>query len=774
MPSNNKFTMAYSSTPTNKYVIGMDSGVIATSTDGNTWTSRTSNMSSRISGIAWGAGVYVAGGYGAHIRYSTDGITWSTSSTNYTATSRSIVGMGYGPEGFFAPVIDNASNPTYYFQSTDGITWTSTRGNDYYYTASYSAWHNNRETRVSGYYGNNYYFATPTYGGFFRELTDSLQQTSSPNYTTNAWYTTSPMRYDSNAPIGVTYFPNMSAGSRYIMWGQINYAQTGNATTNDTYNGQYMQSSTWNNPSTAVKILFSPSNDIPTVRDMAYSAQAGYAIAVGDFGRIAKATTNTSWTQVTTSQFDFDDIHCVTYGDGIWLAGGDNGKMSRSTDGTTWSTVTSGFGTSTIWALSHNASVFIAGGGGGYLATSTDGITWTSRTSNMGGKDIYVMTPSVYLAEEFVPEVWMIAGQDSAAAVSTDGITWTTRTVTPPTIVEIQDVVKTSTNYVGLVGYTKSLGSAGVWYPIRSTDGLTWTVPTVRATTTSYWQPTDSSYGADGLSRVIWTTGGNLFAVDTGGNGSSRSVGQGQYSRYSTDGVTWDVVEIAPLANVTRAQRAQMVSSQYIAWATVGGGAALIARSPSSAVSWSTVANPFSTSVNPWYWAAGNGFYLVSGGVVGKLYKTTNFSSYSLILFGGTSNTVMAYDSTNSRWVLVGSDGKSFYASSTGVTWTQGQNITGISTVNKIEPDGTTGNFFVTGNTTYAYGNPLTGWSVSSIPVANTFQSYWTVYDSNTELITTKSKPTSIQYGTLVSGSSTSGTISPAYLSLYATNLVNL
>ena len=667
MSSNNKYTMAYSSTPTNKYVIGMESGVIVTSTDGNTWTSRTSNMNTRITGIAYGAGVYVAGGFGGHLRYSTDGVTWATSATSYVSTSRSIVGVGYGPEGFLAAVSDNNStNPTLYFESTNGITWTSTREYDYYYNASYSAWHSNRETRVSGYYGNNYYFMTPL-NGFNRNLTDSLLQTSTTNFSTNCWYTTSPVRSDSNGPIGITYFPNDPNGENYILWGQTHY-NGGNGQT--AYNAQRMASSTFNRTDQGIQMIYGPNGDMPTVREVAWSNQAGYAIAVGDFGRIAKATTSSSWTQVTTSGFDFDDIHALTYGDGIWLAGGDNGKMSRSTDGTTWSTVTSGFGTSTIWALSHNASVFIAGGGGGYLATSTDGITWTSRTSNMGGKDIYVMTPSAYLTD-FVPDVWMIAGQDSAAAVSTDGITWTTRNVTPPSIVEIQDAVQTDTNYVGLVGYTKSITAGGVWYPIRSTDGLTWTVPTIRATTTSYWQPRDSTYNADGLSEIIWTTGGNLFAVDTGGNGSSRSTGQGQYSRYSTDGVTWDVIEIAPLTGVTRAQRAQMVSSQYIAWATVGGGNALIARSPSNAQSWSTVANPFPSSVNPWYWGAGNGFYLVSGGVVGKLYKTTNFSSYSLILFGGTSNSVMAYDSTKSRWVLVGSDGKSFYASSTGVTWTQ-------------------------------------------------------------------------------------------------------
>ena len=775
MPGGLKRTMAYSSTPTNKYIIGHDDGTISTSTDGNTWTSRTSNMSTRITGIAWGDGKYVAGASGGNIRYSTDGITWATTSTNFTLSTRWILGMGYTSEGFFAPVVGTGNPSPRYFRSNDGITWTSVSEWDSYYTSGFPVHAGNRETRVYGYRTNDYHFSTPYYGYSTRPSFDShLAMTTNANYTTNSWFTTSPYRLDSNAPIGVTFFPNETAGARNLMWGQINYGQNSNPTTGNTANGQMELSSSFNNPSSSVRILVSPETDTPTVRELIWSDQARYAVAVGDYGRIAYATAPTNWQQVTTSQFGRDDIHCLTYGDGVWLAGGDNGKMSRSTDGITWATVTSGFGTSSVNVLSHNASVFIAGGGGGYLATSTDGITWTSRTSNMGGKDINVITPSIYITD-IVPDRWFIGGNDGAAAVSTDGITWTTKYVKIPTVYEVQDIVQTTgTNYVGLVGYNNSVVRRGLWYPIRSTDGLTWTVPTYRATTTSGWTPEDSSNNSNGMTELVWATGGNLFAVDTGGNGSSRNTTDGARSRYSTDGINWQFIDITPLANVTRAQRVQMVSSQYIAWATVGGGPALIARSSNAATSWSTVASPFSSSVNPWYWGAGNGFYLVSGGVSGKLYKTTNFSTYSLILFGGTSNVVMDYDSTNLRWVLVGSDGRSFYASSTGVTWTQGANIPGISTVNRIEPDGTTGNFFVHGTNTYAYGNPINGWTVSTVPRQNDISYNWFHYNSTSDIVTTKIRPDAIQYGTLVSGSSATGTISPAYLSLYATNLTNL
>jgi hypothetical protein len=58
---------------------GATAGVIRTSTDAITWTTRTSNFgASTVNTIAYGNNLWVAGGYNGTIRTSTDAITWMT------------------------------------------------------------------------------------------------------------------------------------------------------------------------------------------------------------------------------------------------------------------------------------------------------------------------------------------------------------------------------------------------------------------------------------------------------------------------------------------------------------------------------------------------------------------------------------------------------------------------------------------------------------------------------------------------------------------------
>lgn len=140
--------VAYSSTATEKYlVVGSttgQAGYIRSSTDLNTWTTRTfaSGMGS-VNTVTYGSGVYVAGGYGAigstgFLQTSTDGITWTARTSGITSAganttyyinnivyasdqTNKFVYLGYRNSG--APSYLN----TYYFgTSTDGITWSTT------------------------------------------------------------------------------------------------------------------------------------------------------------------------------------------------------------------------------------------------------------------------------------------------------------------------------------------------------------------------------------------------------------------------------------------------------------------------------------------------------------------------------------------------------------------------------------------------------------------------------------------------------------------------
>lgn len=97
------------------FVKGYSGGTISTSTDGITWTARTSGTTSQISALTYGNGLYVAAGAGGMLRTSTDGITWDTRTSS---TTLAISALTYGNGVYVYGGTGGIST------STDGITWT--------------------------------------------------------------------------------------------------------------------------------------------------------------------------------------------------------------------------------------------------------------------------------------------------------------------------------------------------------------------------------------------------------------------------------------------------------------------------------------------------------------------------------------------------------------------------------------------------------------------------------------------------------------------------
>jgi hypothetical protein len=95
-----------------------ENGVIITSPDGITWTTRTSGTSIHLYGVAYGNGMFVAVGglAGGGIITSPDGITWTTRAAGTSKTPQNIV---YG-NGMFVTVGGDGNILT----SPNGITWT--------------------------------------------------------------------------------------------------------------------------------------------------------------------------------------------------------------------------------------------------------------------------------------------------------------------------------------------------------------------------------------------------------------------------------------------------------------------------------------------------------------------------------------------------------------------------------------------------------------------------------------------------------------------------
>jgi hypothetical protein len=116
-------TIAYNGS--NLYVAAGDAGYLYTSSNGTTWTSRTSNFGAQsIYKVAYGNGLWVAVGGGGVLTTSTDGITWTARTSNMTA-AHNIWDVVYANSIWVAVGAGGGTTDTGgIVYSTDGITWT--------------------------------------------------------------------------------------------------------------------------------------------------------------------------------------------------------------------------------------------------------------------------------------------------------------------------------------------------------------------------------------------------------------------------------------------------------------------------------------------------------------------------------------------------------------------------------------------------------------------------------------------------------------------------
>jgi len=98
------------------YLAGNASGKIATSTDGLTWTTRNSLLTSTVNAAAYGNSQYLLVGDNGYMRASTDAVTW-VSRTSYGSDQKAVA---FG-NGVFCSGGAGGTMAT----STDGVTWTS-------------------------------------------------------------------------------------------------------------------------------------------------------------------------------------------------------------------------------------------------------------------------------------------------------------------------------------------------------------------------------------------------------------------------------------------------------------------------------------------------------------------------------------------------------------------------------------------------------------------------------------------------------------------------
>ena len=226
---NNLYTAAYNGS--DMYVAAGGSGLLYSSPDGVTWTSRTTQFSgvSDIYRVAYGNGLWVAVGESGRLSTSTDGITWTTRTSNMSTNN--IVDVVYDNSIWVA--VGNGGGTTNtggIIYSTNGTTWTR-KSQSISVGSTYSTVIWNGTNWIIGSTnsgtGNNYLYATAPSGTWTADIDGQGDQIwkiiwdgTRHTYHTNGgwWYSTSTSTLTGGAQIyGAGNPTNGAASSRSVI-----------------------------------------------------------------------------------------------------------------------------------------------------------------------------------------------------------------------------------------------------------------------------------------------------------------------------------------------------------------------------------------------------------------------------------------------------------------------------------------------------------------------------------------------------------------------------
>jgi hypothetical protein len=516
----------------NFWILGANNGIISTSTDAVTWTSRTSGFGATVPilALAYGEGTYVAAGGAGTLTTSTDGITWVTRNSQ-VAIGNSILSMTYGADTFVA-----GTNGVGVTTSDDGFTWTSRSagfgttninavvfGNGLFVTGDELGrvvTSPNGVTWTSRATIHNIRALTFADGVFFAGGTNGQLSTSTDSITWvtrqsafNTGLAINGMAFGNNALalVGDGHTVNSaileSVQDVYTVPAASNVVLSSitvtNPTNRDILADVYLRSAACFNVGPWVpKTLTVATTQINSI---AFGGQQ--YITAGNNGQVRTSTDAVTWVERFPLGFGTSNVNAVTVGSSttnrvVFAVGGVGGRLSVSTDAVVWTSGPSGFGSNNINALTFGLSTFIAGGENGALTTSTDGTTWTARTSGFGFSQIRTLA--------FGSGLFVAAGDSGTLTTSTNGATWTTRV----------SQFGTTPIFATTFGNNTYVAGGGSGALSTSTDGTTWVSRPAVATV------------VNNANITALTFGDNLFVLGTSGAGGARIA-------TSSDGITW-------------------------------------------------------------------------------------------------------------------------------------------------------------------------------------------------------------------------------------------
>ncbi len=492
-----------------QFVVVGEAGIVLTSPNGTTWTRRISGTSNDLNGITWSGSVYVAVGSGGLILTSPDAVAW----TKRTPGLDLLLSAGAVGEGHMVAVGSGDSVA----RSVDARAWSLVNtGFSAYVNAV--AWSDTLSRHVA-----------VGAGGAIRTSPDGVTWT--------------------NQDSGVKTYLNGVAwvGAQFVAVGEAGVLLTSpdgitwTARTSGTVN---WLATVATNGTTLVAV-----GDAGTIRT---SADAGVTwttrnsgttawlshvlwtgaqfVAVGDLGKILTSPDGVTWTARTSGTTNY--FSATAWGASTLVAVGDAGTIRTSADGITWTARTSGTGDFLVGVVWTGAQ-FLALTDTDVVLTSPNGVTWTAGSLGLttGGMGCLAWSGSQYIA----------GGMNGEIVSSTNGTAWTRRAVAVAGA--LSGVAWGGANYV-------LVGAGGL--VATSPDGFAWTGRVSGITTdlkAVYWNGSQFiAVGAggkiltspNGLTWTARTSGTTQDLLAVSGNGALLvATGNAGVIRTSPDGVTW-------------------------------------------------------------------------------------------------------------------------------------------------------------------------------------------------------------------------------------------
>jgi hypothetical protein len=395
------------------FVAVAGNGSVATSPDGNDWTSGSIPSGSGWSSVAFGNGIFAAVAADGSVASSTDGINWAVGSSVLSPASgwgNVTFGVANG-SGIFVAVQNGGAGAAF---SVDGISWSLSAAG----MPSAQAW-----SSVAARAGVTFVAVTSDNSGKAAFSTDGIDWSASTLPNTlgssavcygNGQFVAIPQSGSEEAcsTNGFNWVGSSSSGSLSGYW-HLAYGS-----------GQFVAVPAYGDDAQC------SSDGLHWVPSVTGLPTEGYwsSVAYGNYNyvAVAYAYANPAYSennggvywgasgQPPANNYSWNG---VAYGDGLFVAVAGNGSVATSPDGNDWTSgsIPSGSGWSSV---AFGNGIFAAVAADGSVASSTGGINWTVGSS--------VLSPASGWGNVTFGSGLFVAVQNGGAATafSKDGVNW--------------------------------------------------------------------------------------------------------------------------------------------------------------------------------------------------------------------------------------------------------------------------------------------------------------------------------------------------------------